>query len=112
MNRLTISRKPRARVTTACVADRYAVSGQKIIEFTFPDGSGGLISFHTSPNGTPYVALYQMDPSINVGITPSSGNYLQMKRRPLGTTEVVTQHVKASRQTGRAQAAEMRSAKR
>lgn len=38
---------------------------ETLVEFTFPDGSGGLISFRTANIG-PAIELYRLDPSVFV----------------------------------------------
>ena len=39
------------RVITRCVADRYAnKSNERIVEFAFPNGKGGLIAFRQVNN--------------------------------------------------------------
>lgn len=55
----------RPSLTSPCVADRYHAPGERIAEFTFPDGSGGLISFRMTSAG-PVVDVYRCDPSIRV----------------------------------------------
>ena len=64
-------------VTTNCVAHTYAAPNERIIEFTFPDGHSGLISFRDiwTQNGndtvhTLIVDLYRMDAGITVLVPP------------------------------------------
>lgn len=55
------------RVLTRCVANAHAGPGERIVEFSFPDGTGGLISFHTETAQLPNrVEVYRTDPSIEV----------------------------------------------
>lgn len=55
MKRPTIKKKP----TAVCV------DGETIIEFAFPDGSGGLISFRTTGVGYT-VDIYRTDKTVKV----------------------------------------------
>jgi hypothetical protein len=63
-------KRARPRVLTTPPADRYAAPGERIIEYTFPDGDGGagqpggLISFSQLANGTRLVKLYGHDPAV------------------------------------------------
>jgi hypothetical protein len=62
-------RAKRPRITTPCVADRYHGLGERIVEFSFPDGSGGLISLRSvEVNGATVnlVELYRLDASVLV----------------------------------------------
>ena len=63
----------RPHVNIRCVADRLHADGQRIIEFTFPCGAGGLITLHTSPTGVPCVAVYRADEPVQVAFTAGSG---------------------------------------
>lgn len=56
-------RKP--KVSTKCVADKYASGSEKIIEFSFPDGTGGLICFFAGENEN-RVDIYRLDKGIRV----------------------------------------------
>lgn len=51
-------RTRRPTVTTACLADRYHGPHERIIEFSYPDGSGGLISFRTNSRGENIIDVY------------------------------------------------------
>ena len=57
----------KAKLTTKCVANQYAGPSERIIEFSFPDGSGGLISFLPA-NGARKnrVDVYRIDKSVKV----------------------------------------------
>lgn len=55
----------RPRILTKCVADRYSAKEERIVEFTFPDGSGGLISFYPLDKKN-IVNLYCLDKKIKV----------------------------------------------
>lgn len=54
------------RVIVNCVANKYAGETERIIEFVFPDGTGGLISFVTFDGNKNRVDIYRTDPSIIV----------------------------------------------
>jgi hypothetical protein len=56
----------RPKVTLNCVADHYSMSKERIIEFTFPDGSGGLIQFYGSETGENRIVIYNHDVSVKV----------------------------------------------
>jgi hypothetical protein len=56
----------RAKVITDCVADNYSHKNERIIEFVFPDGSDGLISFTTLDNGENVINIYNCDKNITV----------------------------------------------
>lgn len=56
----------RPSVKTACVADRYHANTERIVEFSFPSGEGGLISLRTLHDGTPVVEVYRSDPNVHV----------------------------------------------
>ena len=67
------------RVTTNCVADNYADPGEKIIEYSFADGSsaipGGLIAFRWLPHenggqGELLVNLYRHSPRVRIVVSP------------------------------------------
>lgn len=57
----------KAKVTVNCVASKYEMPEEKIIEFTFPDGTGGLIQFDAYDNRDT-VIVYQQDANIQVSI--------------------------------------------
>lgn len=59
-------RKP--RVLTRCVANNYAAPGQRIVEYSFPNGKGGLISFDLDNEGNARVDLYQQDPEVTIRV--------------------------------------------
>lgn len=68
-----MNRKP--RVVTGCVANHYAASNERIIEYSFPDTGdgagplGGLISFRLLNDGTPIVNLYRHDAGIQIYVS-------------------------------------------
>lgn len=57
------TRKP--TVTTNCVADRYTMPHEKIVEFSSGD-KGGLISFSQKENGELHVHLYRCSLGVTV----------------------------------------------
>ncbi len=63
--------KKRASVTVNCVADKYHAPNERIVEFSFPDGGGGLISFSTLSDGTNIVQAYRVE---GAKILPSTRN--------------------------------------
>lgn len=62
----------KARITTGPVASHYEAPNERIVEFSWPDGNGGLISFRQLNDGTPIVELYRLDQAIVVP-SPSYG---------------------------------------
>ncbi len=56
----------RPSVTVKCVADRYHLPTERIVEFSFPSGQGGLISFRVMPSGTDIVEIYRIDNGVHV----------------------------------------------
>jgi hypothetical protein len=56
-------RKP--SVKTKCPAASYAGPLERIVEFSFSDGTGGLIRLAEGDNGN-FVTLYRLDGSINI----------------------------------------------
>jgi hypothetical protein len=45
-----------------------AADGETIVEFSFQDSTGGLISFSIDAEGNPRVELYRCDEGIRVGL--------------------------------------------
>lgn len=71
-------RKP--RVLTRCVANVHALRDERIIEFSFPDGTGGLISFMAGRPGQGAqwgsynrVNVYRCDAAITVSGCQQAG---------------------------------------
>jgi hypothetical protein len=62
---------PKPRVLLKCVANHYAARDERIIEFSFSDGSGGLIAFHEEE--TNLVNVYRVDKNINVRVNMDNG---------------------------------------
>lgn len=59
------TRKP--RVLTRCVANTYSRPTERIIEFSFASGPGGLIAFRET-DGAPAIEVYRVDGLVKVGI--------------------------------------------
>jgi hypothetical protein len=57
----------RPRIITPCVADRHAMKGERIAEFS-TDHGGGLIRVRQSFDGTE-IEIYRCDPTVRI-ITP------------------------------------------
>lgn len=57
--------RPKPRVNANGPADKYSGPNEKIVEFSFPDGKGGLISFNTNGDH-PVVDIYNFDPEIEI----------------------------------------------
>lgn len=59
--------RKRPAVIVNCVADRYADRGrERIVEFSFPNGKGGLIAFRQSDGGVCTINVYRMDEGVEV----------------------------------------------
>ena len=58
--------KNKPTITSKCTANKYAAPNETIAEFSFPDGSGGLISLIVLDNGTNLVQTYRVDSNIVV----------------------------------------------
>lgn len=58
------SRKPKVMID--CVAERYSNNDERTIEFSFPEGEGGLINFRRLQDGTPVVDIYRIDQGVKV----------------------------------------------
>lgn len=55
------TRRKRPSIVSPCVADHYASDGERIAEFSFPDGAGGLLSLRTSSNGRNVIEIYRAE---------------------------------------------------
>jgi len=64
----------RAKVTVNCVADRYHAPGERIVEFLFPSGRGGLISFRpcTGDGSADCIDVYRVDDGVIVFQIPAA----------------------------------------
>jgi hypothetical protein len=60
--------RQRPSVKTKCVAGQYAAANERIVEFSGPTGTGGLISFTAGPEGKLLVQLYRLDPLVQVRV--------------------------------------------
>ena len=58
-------RLARPRVLLDCVANDFSSPGERIIEFSFPNGNGGLISL-SQPGGRTIVEIYRTDQGIEI----------------------------------------------
>lgn len=54
------------KINTNPGANRYAGPDEKIIEFSGPNGAGGLIGFRADENGDIRVSLYRLDPNVTI----------------------------------------------
>lgn len=61
-------------VNTRCVANNYAAANERIIEFSDPNGAGGLVSFKFYPEtGDLVVDVYRTDKTVTVRAAPWKG---------------------------------------
>jgi hypothetical protein len=60
---MTTKNKP--SVTTG-VGDKHARPGERIVEVSFPNGLGGLISLSQDADGQCRVELYRFDPAVEL----------------------------------------------
>lgn len=69
-----MAKQKKVRVLTRCVANHYAMSNERIVEFSDPDGVGGLISFrtHATEDGKPQVSIWLYRLSDGVIVNPSN----------------------------------------
>lgn len=66
-----MARRKKPSVIMNCGADYYSLDRERIIEFSFQDGKGGLISFLLGQNGDPHlVQIYALDEGIDVTVSP------------------------------------------
>lgn len=70
----------RPRLISPCVANRYAGENERIAEFSFKDGGGGLIALRTLGDGTNIASLYRLE-----GCKASIEGALQIKREDVST---------------------------
>ncbi len=66
-----MSRIQKPVVNTKCVADNYASASEKIVELTFPDGTGCLICLFAGENEN-RIDVYNIDKGIRVVIGESN----------------------------------------
>lgn len=55
----------RPTIKSPCVADHYASTGERIVEFAFPGGAGGLIALRDYEEGAA-VEVYRTDGEVRV----------------------------------------------
>lgn len=61
-----MSKQRKPKVIVNCVANHYTGPNERIIEFTFPSGEGGLISLRTTHEGASVVDVYNYDRYVQV----------------------------------------------
>jgi len=54
------------KVDTRCIANGYSMVDERIVEFTYSDGSGGLISFRDEKHNL-YIYAYDQGIDIKIG---------------------------------------------
>ncbi len=59
------------KVNTKAVAGQYSGSGEKIIEISFPDGTGCLICLFAGVNEN-RIDVYNIDAKIKVSVAPAN----------------------------------------
>lgn len=64
----------RPSVNTKCVADKYHAPGERIVEFLFPSGRGGLISFRpcSGDGSADCIDIYRVDDGVLVFQVPAA----------------------------------------
>ena len=70
----------RPYINTTPGADQYAAPYERIVEFSFPNGEGGLISFAELSDGTCTVDIYRC--SARVRVRTGGMSVSHDKRRP------------------------------
>jgi hypothetical protein len=65
--------KSKPKVTINCVASAKDGPAEQTIEFSFPNGEGGLINFRTLNNGTNLVDVCWQDKGIKVLVGNQEG---------------------------------------
>ena len=64
-----MSKRIKPTVKVNCVANHYTAPNERIIEYTFPDGTGGLIAFFAAnEHHGPIVNLYCHDRKVEINI--------------------------------------------
>lgn len=73
----------RPTVNTKCVAHHYAAPHERIVEFSAPNGQGGLIKLsYWADTGECTVDLYRLDDGVSVRVEPFPGGApIERKRR-------------------------------
>lgn len=68
--RRTRAGKATPRVTVNCPADSYSMPSERVIEFTFPSGKGGLIRLHEATTDDERqesrIEIYRIDPGVRL----------------------------------------------
>lgn len=57
------------KITVNCVANQYAADNEQIVEFSFSNGIGGLISLRSTEGGKIIVELYNHDSGIEIRVS-------------------------------------------
>lgn len=57
-------------VKTKCPANAFAAPNERIIEFAFSNGDGGLIAFRTHDDGSSHVSVYRVDENVTIHTEP------------------------------------------
>ena len=60
----------RPTIKSPCVADRHHADGERIAEFSAPNGKGGLISLRQMDDGQLVISLYRLDAGVIVHCNP------------------------------------------
>jgi hypothetical protein len=92
----------RPTVTLRCPADSHHGPGERIVEFSFPDGTGGLLSLRSHPMGN-VVELYRLDRSL---VVPTAGRVEGLRPMSSPTPSLV---LVFSKRSNSAQAAKLHS---
>lgn len=65
-----MARSRKVSVNTKPIASHYASPNERIIEFTAPNGKGGLISlFYNEETGVVRVGVYRLDEGVHVDVS-------------------------------------------
>ena len=73
-----MARRRRPSVKLRCVADHYSSNGERIVEFSFPNGLGGLISLKQDDQGRASIQLYRLDQDIMVRVPSDHSNFTEV----------------------------------
>lgn len=60
-------------VNTNPGANGYAGPGERIVEYSAPNGDGGLILFAIAEDGHVQVHLYRHDPTVEISVGKATG---------------------------------------
>jgi hypothetical protein len=76
-----VAKRARPSVNVTPIADRHAPPGCRIIEFSFPDGTGGLIALASAYDGQPYLSIYRYDPALQIEVSTGQEHRAVVSRR-------------------------------